>query len=700
MAVDAVAVVGPENNEVQSADPCAAFATELYGKVAEQARRRQVIEQRWYEDTRQYYGFYDEETEKRLEDEKGSSKLFVNLTRPKTRVMRARLNDILFPNDEPNWDIQATPVPEIEELAARTQEVPPDQPVGPDRQEAVGIEQQAIEQAKAIRQEARKRADQMRMEVADQLEQSGYAEIGRKVIDQACLLGTGVAKGPFADWRQRQQWGLDAEEWKIEREGDPRPAFEWVDAWNFFPDMNAASMEDAEFVFELHRMSRKALQRLAGRRGFLADPIRQLLKEDPEPGEFSDYTKCLRAISDQGEEGAEGRYNVFEYHGPIPAETLEVLCRKYDKGDILDTVDMSADPLSGIEGVIWFSQDRILRFGIHHLDSEEPVYSIFRLDPQATGLGGDGIPTMMRDPQAALNAAWRMTIENGSLSGVPMFILDRGAIRPADGDWSIRPRKVWYRDVETERPAIEAVKLDGSTQELSRIIEMARSFSDDETNLPLIAQGDQGAHVTQTAHGMSLLVNAVNIVFRNAARGFDAEFTIPNIRRLYNWNMQFSPKDEIKGDMQVSARGSSVLLVRELQAQNLLMILNLAATNPLLGKLIRVPALARRLFQALQLSKDEAVLTEEEIKQLDQEEAGRPDPETELKLQLEQMKLDNALRVVEMQMQTEVLRLATQQEMSVEKIAADLEKVRVQMQSKERLMAAEIAHKDRHGSGL
>ena len=152
--------------------------------------------------------------------------------------------------------------------------------------------------------------------------------------------------------------------------------------------------------------------------------------------------------------------------------------------------------------------------------------------------------------------------------------------------------------------------------------------------------------------------------------------------------------------MQVSARGSSVLLVRELQAQNLLMILNLAATNPLLGKLIRVPALARRLFQALQLSKDEAVLTEEEIKQLEQEEAGQPDPETESKLQLEQMKLDNALRVAEMQMQTEVLRLATQQEMSVEKIAADLEKVRVQMQSKERLMAAEIAHKDRHGSGL
>ena len=158
------------------------------------------------------------------------------------------------------------------------------------------------------------------------------------------------------------------------------------------------------------------------------------MKEDPEPGEFSEYTKYLRVISDQGEEGAEGRYNVFEYHGPIPAETLEVLCRKYDKGDILDTLDMSADPLASIEGVIWFSQDRILRFGIHHLDSEEPVYSIFRLDPQAAGLGGDGIPTMMRDPQAALNAAWRMTIENGSLSGVPMFILDRGAIRPADGD--------------------------------------------------------------------------------------------------------------------------------------------------------------------------------------------------------------------------------------------------------------------------
>ena len=696
METNGIVAAAPEQGEVVTADHCAAFAAELYQQVAAQARRRQRIEDRWYEDTRQYYGLYDEATEKRLAQDKGSSRLFVNLTRPKTRVMRARLNDILFPNDEPNWDIQATPVPEIEELAART----------PESESADPGELEDVERAKAVRAEARKRADAMRMEIADQLEQSGYAEIGRRVVDQACMLGTGVAKGPFGDWRQRQQWSFGADgngaasSWKIARQGDTRPAFEWVDLWNFFSDMDASSMEDSEFVFELHRMSRKALRSMAGRKGFLAEPIRELLREDPEPGEFSEYSRYLRAISDEGEGETEGRYNVFEYHGPIPAKTLEVLCVKYDRGDILETLDRSADPLKGVEGVVWFSHNRVLRFGIHHLDSSEPVYSIFRLDPQAAGLGGDGIPAMMRDPQAALNAAWRMTIENGGLSGVPMFIVDRNAIEPQDGDWSIRPRKVWLRNAPTERPPIEAVSIDGDTQALLQIIEMARSFSDDETNLPLIAQGDQGTHVTQTAHGMSLLVNAVNIIFRNAARSFDAEFTIPNIRRLYSWNMQFSGKEAIKGDMQVSARGSSVLLVRELQAQNLLMVLNLAATNPLLTKLIRVPALARRLFQALQLSKDEAVLTEQEIKQLAQQEGDQPDPEVELKLQLEQIRLDNQLRVAEVQMQTEILRLSTQSEVSVEKIAADLKKVEMSIGSKERLMAAEIAHKDRHGTGI
>ena len=104
---------------------CQNFAGDLYRLAVEQANLRQPIERRWYQDNRQYFGRYDEDTEAKLLQRKNSSKVFVNLTRPKTRTLRARMADIMFPTDEANWDIHHTPVPEIEDLAAAADAAPP-----------------------------------------------------------------------------------------------------------------------------------------------------------------------------------------------------------------------------------------------------------------------------------------------------------------------------------------------------------------------------------------------------------------------------------------------------------------------------------------------------------------------------------------------------------------------------------------------
>ena len=656
------------------------LAQELQELAAEQARRRRSIEERWYRDTRQYYGHYDEGTEKRLAETKGASRLFVNLTRPKTRVMRSRLADILFPSDEANWSVEATPVPDIEGVAEEE------------------IERGGMEAARAAAEE---RAKAMSELVADQLEECGYAEVGRRVVEQACKLGTGVCKGPFARSAEKSEWVESESGWFMRRTPATAPAFEFVDVWNFLPDMDAESVEDCEFVFEIHRMTKRKLRRLARVPGFLGEEIRSLLLEQPQGGELAEGMRDLRLIGEHAlEDGETRRYWVLEYHGPVPAGRLRALARRHGDAEVAASLEAD-DPLDMTEAVIWCCQGRVLRYGVHHLDSEAPLYSVYRLDPADGGLFGHGIPAQMRDPQSALNAAWRMCMENGGLSGVPMFVVDRASIQPAEGGWEIAPRKVWYREGSGDRAGIEAVRIDGNTDNLVRIIEYASRFCDDETNLPLIAQGDQGAQVAQTAHGMSLLVNAVNIVFRNAARAFDAEFTLPNIRRLYEWNMQFGP-DAVKGDMRVKARGSSVLMLRELQAQNLLMILNLAASNPLLSDMVRVPQLARRLFAALQVPGGEAVLSDEELGELARARAeqGGSDPELEAKLQLERARVQGQLQLAEMHKQTEILRLAAQQETTVARIQADLEKARLTTGSKERLTAAEFAVKERQGSGI
>ena len=106
----------------------------------------------------------------------------------------------------------------------------------------------------------------MRRVIGDQLVECRYAETCKKVIDQACLIGTSVMKGPFTDMVTKARWNESKEtpgEWTRTENSDEAPAFSWVDAWNFYPDMSGDSIEDAEFAFELHRMNRSQVRKLA-----------------------------------------------------------------------------------------------------------------------------------------------------------------------------------------------------------------------------------------------------------------------------------------------------------------------------------------------------------------------------------------------------------------------------------------------------
>ena len=686
-----------DDDDIASA--LSAYATDLYSRVVECARRRSDVERRWYLDTLQYQGHYDDVTQARLDSRDGASKLFVNQTRPKTNVMRDRLMEILFPKDEANWDIQTTPSPHIDKRAAETH----------DREQEPELAR-IDDAARKFKTEMNRRVDSMREEMADQLEECDYTEIGTRVVDQGCKLGTGVCKGPFSGAKPKKRWHRAPEEdggWTMQDEEDNRPAFEWVDLWDFYPDMDAMEIKDCEYIFQLHRMSKKQIMKMADSGEFDKKEAISLLENEPTwspiSENFDEYLRYIRLLDQSPDDGLNRRYEVFEYHGQVPYDTLKEIADSHDKGQLIDSAMNPENPLKTVEAVIWFSHDRILKFGLKPTQGDDPVYSLYRLEKSDASIFGVGIPAMVRDPQAALNAAWRMTIENGGLAGVPMYVVNRDMIEPDGGEWNFSPGSVfWKTGSDKEGKGVEAIQLQGTTKELMEIIQTAMRFMDDESRLPLVAQGDPGTAARQTAHGMSLLVNAVNIVFKAAAMRFDKEFTIPNIKRLYNWNMEHSEKTEIKGDMNVRALGSSVLLVRELQAQNLLMILNLAATNPLLADMIRIPSLARKMFQALQIERDDIVLSDEELEQLAQQkkENQEVDPDIQAKLQIEQIKAETAMQVAQFQMQQKVLELAAQGEMKMSEIMANLEKVKIETASKERLTAAEFAIKERHGTGI
>ena len=677
---------------------CPDFAHDLWRLAVDQARIRQPIEERWKLDTYQYYGKYDPETRERLDENKSRSKLFVNLTRPKTRVMRARLIDILFPGDEANWDIEPTPNPRIEKMQSEFPDVA-----------KTPLNAGEADNARALRDEAAKRSGAMKRLMSDQLVECNYAEIGRKVIDQACKLGSGVSKGPFADWRMKDEWGKSKKNgvWTPSRSQDRRPAFEFVNLWNFYPEMDAWEPSDIEFAFERHRMGKKKLAELAKRPDFNEKSIKAVLAMNPNAGdesEFSEHVQDLRLIDNSFQDSGEySRYTVMEYHGPVSLDSAEAICKALEMGELLDAQFADEDPLESVEAVVWFCQNTILKFGLSPLELNTNSYSVFRLDPSEASIFGFGMPAIIRDPQSAVNAGFRMMMDNAGLSGMPMFIVDRDMVEPEDGEWVIAPGKIWLKTGAGEGPGIEVVNIEGRSEQLIQVVAMAKKHADDEANLPLVAQGDPGTGARQTAHGMTLLVNAVNIIFRNAARSFDSDFTIPNMLKLYEYNMLYADSESVKGDMRCKARGSSVLLVREVLAQNLMLFLNLATTNPLVLEQVKVPKIIRKLLQSLQIDAEEIAHSQAELAQMkqDREEAGPDiDPAIQAKIQAAELSSKTQIQLAATKMETEILRMANAREISIEKVTADLQKATMQIAGKRELMVAEIGAKEKWGEGI
>ena len=198
-------------------------------------------------------------------------------------------------------------------------------------------------------------------------------------------------------------------------------------------------------------------------------------------------------------------------------------------------------------------------------------------------------------------------------------------------------------------------------------------------------------------------MNSTNVVFRRVIKNWDDDMTTPNVQRAYHFNMQFSDKEEIKGDYEVHARGSSVLMVREMQAQSLMTLLMNASAHPVLGPLTKIPALYRKAVQANQIPSDEVVLTEDEVAEMEAERMNQPPPPD-----LEMMKIEvqeriatatneMKLMVAELDHQRAMMELAEKRNMSVEQIQADLEKTNMTTQSSERKLAVEVAMREATG---
>lgn len=717
----------PSEPDMRQLSAMRAIAGRLESVVNDRVSQRQPLEQRWIEDLEQLHGRYDQTTlAKLISDER--SRLFMNRTRQKTEAIASRLKDMLFPTDERNWAIEPTPVPRLTRSAqkaadqaealkmqhAQAQQAANDNTDTAQQQQlddnvaALAQQRSLVEEAakslKAQMQESRKRSDMMSEEIDDQLTECSYSLVMRDVIDSACKYGTGVCKGPITGDRVRRGWrpGQEQSGYQLEISQGEQPAFRFVDIWNFFPDMTVSDIRNGEGTFERHLYNRKQLRDCQNLAGFQKPALRRLIEGRPQTAVPS-YLAQLRHITEEKPQvNSSDTYIVWEYCGPLEPEDMRTLIEALAPPALLK--DFDVDPLTMCNAVVWFCQGEILKFALYPFDSGEVMYSIFNLVKDETSVFGYGMPWLIRDPQSAINGAWRTMMDNAGVSAGPQIVVDELNIEPADGDYKIRKMKVWKakNGIPKENEPFRTYHIESHQGELASIITMAEQFLDDMSMVSPIAQGEQGAGVTKTAQGMSLLMNSTNVLFRGIVKNFDDDVTIPNLRRLYDYNMQFSDKEDIKGDYEVKARGSSVLLTRELQSTNLMTIAMNFGGHPIFGPMLKNRELLRKLFQSMMIPADEVMLSDEEIDQiLAQAAASQPDPAkaaadaemAKIAAQKDLMKDEFAGKkeLAMIERETALMQIAAKGNITLEQLKAMLEGKKMDIDHKERALAVETA---------
>lgn len=693
------------------------------------------------------------------------STVFIGMTRQKTNAAEARLADILLPTDDRNWGIQPTPDPYLMSMGRderpadmglmQQQGMPGMQPQGMAGMQPQGMPHQGMQQqpqgmvgaqmpqgpmpgqpmvgpdgrpmrmkdvARSVMEMANKKADAMQNEIDDQLIESNYNGELRKVIHDAAVLGTGVIKGPIVMSRTRRAWqpytdinGSQVHEVQVVEE--LTPASFRVDPRNVWPDPGCGeTIHHGKGIYEREQMTARQVRELAKQPGFMESQLRKVLEEGPKK------SAVFQELKDEDQRDvARDTYEMWTYWGEVAHEDLESAGVEMGEKDTLRT----------ISACVVMINNTVVKAFLNPLEDGGIPYDFYVWEKVSGSCWGYGIPYLMRSQQKVLNAAWRQMMDNAGVSSGPQIVVKPSVIQPADKQWQLTGRKIWYAtdDMDDVRKAFATFEFNSHQGELSGIIKMATELADAETGVPTIMQGEKGA-APDTVGGMQMLMNSANVVLRRLVKQFDDMVTKPHIRRYYDYNMMYGEDEEIKGDFTIDARGSSALMVRDIQNQSFLNLLA-AAVNPVFGKYLDPKKLFEKALQAQHIDPAEVFKPEEEIERIEEMEKQAqgqqqpPDPriaaaqiraqsdmqkvqaqnqgdmaELQTRLQIAQFNMQSRQAELAQQREIEMLKMANSQNLSLEQIKAKLADTAMRERGRKELFAAEQRLKLVAGSGI
>lgn len=597
---------------------------------------RYVAEQRWLRAQRQYLGVYDPEVDNVIA--RGQSRAYPRITRTKVVSTVSRLMNLMFPGDERNWMLKASPSPDlspqdVQEAVEAYLRGRPASDAGPPSREVI---------AAAIKARADADAVQLAELVDDQLQELGgdqsqdYVTLNRRVVRSGAIYGVGLLRGPFAVETTTRSWiyadpapepaqepdmygvvapAVVSSPYKLQSSTRYKPVFEFLSVWDFYPDMSAKTLREMSGYFVRSVMTRSQLLALAKREDFFGDVIRDYVRANPTGDylatAFETELKTMGVRVSARTQKAQGeRYEVFTWHGQTTGSMLAECGVDVPEKRLVDEVASE----------IWVIGDKVIKADMNPWDRlgvDVPSLHAFIFDEDDTSPLGQGLCDIIRDTQMGACNVARMMLDNASVVCGPMVEVNEQLLAPGQDTTTLEAYKIFRRDGDedpmlAQYPAVREIKVESHIAELQSVLRMFYEWADSETFVSPQTGGDNSlpSEPMRTIGGASMLRGDAALPFKDIVRNYDT-LTASVIGALVAFNRQFNPDAAPKGDYDVIPRGATSLIAKELRAIQIMQ--TTAQLSPDEKLRIDLTKLTRAKFAALDLN--DMVLPDDQIAQ-------------------------------------------------------------------------------------
>ena len=592
--------------------------------IAEQAKRD--VEKRMLRAKRSLRGEYDPDILAKLK-EQGSSEIYMMLFASKARQTKALLGDVLLSaGDDKPWTMRPTPQPSlppetVSQIMQAVMELVTQAENSPAPLSTAEV-RQLLRDAKthaeaAIMEEAKVRCARAEKKLDDTLVEGQFIEALDQFLDDLCIYPTAFLKGPVVRRKAKLAWvqGQDGA-YKPEVTVTPQPVWERVDAMDIYPAPWARTVNDA-FLIERHRLSAQSLNELIGVEGYSADAIRAVIDQYGKGG----LHQWLASDSERAV--AEGRMNTaydmssdlidaLQYWGSATGKQLA------EWGLPKDQVP---DEAAVYQIEAWLIGQWVIKAAINADPLARRPYFANSFKRVPGSIWGLSLYDTMADCQDMCNAAARALSNNLGIASGPQVWVNVDRIPAGEDIQEMFPWKITQTTSDpmgSSAPPMGFFQPTSNAAELMGVYEKFSQLADEYTGIPRYMTGDGNVGgAGRTASGMSMMVGNAGKTIKSTVSGIDLNVIGPAISRAYEFMMRYDSDMDIKGDLQVVARGALTLITKDAAQVRRNEFLALALNSPVVQEMIGpegIASLLRAATRTLELDSEHIVPSTSELR--------------------------------------------------------------------------------------